>query len=222
MNSHVLQQDSSPPGPEKYTPEALKQIGRQVEEQTSRHSSLKFHKRAIEQQLTSIAAHIHAPVGVLIPGNIFLLLEMRGSGGVSDQLEQIVRILHEQGYWKPQGRVCNYHRQDVYHLGKSVQQLFDDYTALDRRIEQVQAQLRHIKQCRQVVADTTPQEVFTDIAASADLVSVQSGVDAIVQLLRPAQRSRWLLWFIVHRSRMQVCRVKTLLSYDSADGVAMS
>ena len=200
MNSHVvLQPDSSSPGLEKYTPETLKQIGRQVEAQISRHSSLKLHKRAIEQQLTSIAAQIHEPVGVLIPGTIFLLLELRGSGGVSGHLEQIARILHEQGYWKPQGRVQNYHRQDVYQLGESTQRLFDDFAQLDQRAEQVHARLADIKQRRQLAAETTPQKVFDALATVADRISVRGEIDMIVDLLQAAPQPRWFRWLFVHR-----------------------
>ena len=57
---------------------------------------------------------------------------------------------------------------------------------------------------RQIGADTTPQEVFEELAASADLVSVQNGVDAIVQLLGPAKQSRWFWWFFVHRGRKTI------------------
>jgi hypothetical protein len=170
----------------------------------SQYSSLKMYKRAIERQLAAIAARISEHDGMLLPRAVFLLLEMRGSGGVSAQLEQIARVVDEQGYWKPRGHVPNYHRQDVYHLGKSVQRLFDDSSALERRIEQVQAQLRHIKQCRQMVVETTPQEVFEELAASPDLVSIQNGVDAIVQLLEPIKQSRWFRWFFVHRGRKTI------------------
>lgn len=195
MNSQVaLQPNSSSPGPEKYTTETLKQIGRQIEAQTSRHSSLKLHKRAIEQQLAGIAAQIHAPVGVLLPGTIFPLLEMRGSGGVSNQLEQIARILHEQGYWKPQGHVQNYHRQDVYQLGKSTQRLFDDFAPLDQRVEQVRARLADIKQYQHLAAETPPQKVFDALATMADRISVQGEVDSIVDLLKAAHQPRWFRW----------------------------
>jgi hypothetical protein len=207
----VLQPDPSSPGPDKYTPETLKHIGTQVEALTSRHSSLKLHKRAIERQLRSIAAQIHEQVGVLIPRNIFLLLEMRGSGGVSDQLEQIARILHEQGYWKPQGRVQNYHGQDVYQLGKSTQRLFDDYAKLDRRVEQVHARLGDIKQRRQLAAETTPQSVFDSLAIAADMILVQGEVDAIVDLLESATRPGWFSWLFVHRSRKKIWDSKPLL-----------
>jgi hypothetical protein len=184
----------------------LRHIGMQVETLMSQYCSLKLHKRAIERQLAAIAARISEHDGVLLPRSVFLLLEMRGSGGVRAQLEQIARIVEEQGYWKPQGHVPNYHRQDVYHLGRSAQRLFDDATALERRIEQVQAQLRHIKQCRQMGSDTTPQELFEELAVTPDLVSVQNGVDAIVQLLGPAKQSRWFRWFFVHRGRKKIRR----------------
>ena len=46
------------------------------------------------------AEQVHEQDMALIPGGVFLLVEIGGSGGVSDQLEQIARILHEQGYWK--------------------------------------------------------------------------------------------------------------------------
>jgi hypothetical protein len=171
----------------------------------SRHNSLKMHKRAIERQLAAITVRIAEHDAVLLPRSVFLLLELRGSGGVSAQLEQIARIVEEQGYWKPQGHVPNYHRQDVSRLGQSAQRLFDDATALDRRIEHVQAQLRHIKRCRQMASDTTPQELFEDLAASPDLVSVRNSVDAIVQLLGKAQQFRWFRWLVlVHRGRNKI------------------
>jgi hypothetical protein len=197
----IVQSDPSSPGTVIYSPEMLRHIGMHVEALLSRYSSLKMHKRAIERQLAAMAARICEQDGVLLPRSVFLLLEMRGSGGVSAQLEHIARIVDEQGYWKPREHVPNYHRQDVYRLGQSAQRLFDDYTALDHCIEQVQAHLRHIRQCRQMGADATPQEVFEELAASADLVSVQNGVDAIVQLLWPAMQPRWFRWFFVHRGR---------------------
>jgi len=182
----------------------LRHIGMQVENLMSQYSSLKIYKRAIERQLAAIATRISEHDGVLLPRSVFLLLEMRGSGGVSAQLEQIASIVDEQGYWKPQGHVPNYQRQDVYHLGQSAQRLFDDYTVLDRRIEHVQAHLRHIKQCRQMGSDTTPLEVFEELAATPDLVSVQNRVDAIVQLLGPTKQSRWFRWLLQHRGRNKI------------------
>jgi len=200
----IVQSDPSSTQPATYSPQMLRHIGIQVESLMSKQSSLKMHKQAIERQLAAIATRISEHDGVLLPRSVFRLLEMRGSGGVSVQLEQIARIVDEQGYWKPQGHAPNYHRQDVYHLGKSAQRLFDDSIALDLRIEQVHAQLMHIKQCRQIVAETTPQEVFEELAASPDLVSIQNGVDAIVQLLEPIKQSRWFRWFFVHRGRKTI------------------
>ena len=63
----------------------------------SQHSSLWVHKRAIERQLAAIAARISDHDGVLLPRSVFLLLELRGSGGVSAQLEQVASIVYEQG-----------------------------------------------------------------------------------------------------------------------------
>jgi hypothetical protein len=160
-----------------------------------------MHKQAIERQLAAIAAHISEHDAGLLPRSVFLLLELRGSGGVSAQLEQIARVVHEQGYWIPHGHVATYHRQDVYRLGTSAQRLFDDYTALNRRVEHVHARLGDTKQRRQLAAETTPQNVFDSLAASPDLASVQNEVEAIVQLLGPAQQSRWFRWFFVHRGR---------------------
>jgi hypothetical protein len=177
----------------------LRHIGKQVEAVLSQHSSLKMHKRAIERQLAAIATRICEHDAVLLPRSVFLLLELRGCGGVSAQLEQIARIVDEQGYWKPHGHVPNYHRQDVYHLGQSAQRLFDDASALERRAKHVQAQLRHIKQRRHMVAEMTPQEVFEELAAGADMLSVQGEVDTIVDLLQTTDQSRWLRWLFVCR-----------------------
>src|SRR5438874_1578163 len=97
----ALRQNSATALPNKYASETLRQIGTQVEALMSRHSSLETYRRSIERQLSSIGAQIHEQDIVLNPRTVFLLLEMRGSGGVSNQLEHIARILHEQGYWKP-------------------------------------------------------------------------------------------------------------------------
>ncbi len=185
--------------PTRYSPEMLRHIGKQVESLMSRHSSLKMHKQAIERQLAAIAARISEHDAVLLPRSVFLLLEMRGSGGVSAQLEQIARIVHEQGYWKPPGHVPNYHQQDVYRLGKSAQRLFDDYAALDGRVEQVHGLLGDIKQRMHLAAETTPQGVLDTLAAGADILSVQGEVDMIVDLLQAADQPRWFRWLFVCR-----------------------
>ena len=200
----ALQPDPSSTWPAIYTPETLRHIGTQVEALTSQCSSLKIHKRAIERQLASIAAHIQEQDVVLIPRTVFLLLETRGSGGVSAQLEQIARLIHEEGYWKPQERVQTYYRQDVYHLGKSSQRLFDDYAALDRQVEQLHVRLEHIKERRQMTSETTPQGVFESLAEASDVASVQGEVDAIVELLEQATRPGWFRWLFVHRGRKKI------------------
>jgi hypothetical protein len=174
----------------------------------SQQSSLKMHKQAIERQLAAIAAHISEHDAVLLPRSVFLLLELRGSGGVRAQLEQIARVVHEQGYWKPHGLVPNYHRQDVYRLGKSAQRLFDDYAAFNRRVEHVQARLGDIKQRRQLTAETTPQSVFDALASGADLLSVQREVDMIVDLLQAADQPRWFRWLFVCSMRGKRERVQ--------------
>ena len=120
---------------------------------------------------------------------------------MSDQLDQIAHIVHEQGYWKPQKRVQNYYRQDVYHLGESAQKLFDDCTMLDHRIEQLQVQLEHIKQRRQMASETPPAQVFECLATAPDIVSGQGEVDAIAQLLEQANHPGWFWELFVHRSR---------------------
>lgn len=187
--------------PVKYTPETLRHIGIQVEALTSRHASLEIHKRAIERQLAAIAAQINAQSVVPDPSTIFLLLEMRGSGGVSDQLERIARIAYEEGYWKPQQRVQDYYRQDVYRLSRSVQKLFDDYVALDWRVEQLRVRLEYIKQLRQLACETTSQEVFESLATASNIKSVEDEVDAIVQLLEQAKHRGWLRLFVSKLSK---------------------
>src|SRR5713226_1220264 len=86
--------------PEKYSPEALRQIGRQAGALLSQHGSLEMYRRSIERQLSLIADQIHEEDVLLVPRSVFLLLELRGCGGVSAHLEQIARILREVGYWK--------------------------------------------------------------------------------------------------------------------------
>ena len=156
----------------------------------SQHSSLEVHKQAIERQLASIAARINEQEAALIPRDIFLLLELRGSGGVSEQLEQIARFLHEEGYWKPRGRVQYYSQQDVYQLGKSTQKLFDDYAALHQRAEQLCVRLEAIKERRQMTPEMTPQGVFACLT-TVDCSSIQAEVDAMVTLLEQANRPGW-------------------------------
>jgi len=129
---------------------------------------------------------------------------MRGSGRVNEQIEQIAHIVHEQGYWKPSGRVQNYHMQDVYHLGKSAHKLFNDYEVLDRRVEQLQAWLRHIKQCRQMEAETTLRGVFECLAAAIDTAEAQEEVNAIAELLEQATRPGWFRQLFVHRSSKKI------------------
>ncbi|GAC1392984.1 MAG: hypothetical protein NVS4B11_00680 [Ktedonobacteraceae bacterium] len=180
--------------------ETLRHIETQAEVLISQHSSLMIHKRAIERQLASIAAQIHEPDVELTPRSVFLLLELRGSGGVGEQLEQIAHIVHEQGYWKPNGHIQNYRLQDIYHLGKSVQRLFDDYMVVDRRIEELHAWLGHMKQCRHIGAETTPQEICACLAVAMDTAEVQGEVNAIVDLLEQATRPGWFRQLFVHRS----------------------
>lgn len=100
----------------------------------------------------------------------------------------------------------NYHRQDVYQLGKSTQRLFDDFAQLDQRVEQVHARLADIKQRRQLAAETTPQKVFDALATMADRISVQGEIDRIVDLLQAAHQPRWFRWLSVHRSRKTIYR----------------
>lgn len=144
--SFRIRDRSDPPStkPEISSPETLRRVESQVELLLSQHSNLELHRRSIERQLGLIAAHIHEENVPLIPCRVFLLLELRGSGGVSASLEQIARILCEVGYWKPRVSVWNYRPQDVYQLGRSAQKLFDNCTALDRKVKQLQAQVEQI------------------------------------------------------------------------------
>ena len=196
------QPNPSSPWPERYpSSETLRSIGAQVETLVSRHSGLEIHRRAIEQQLALMAAQIHEQDIALIPGDVFLLVEIRGSGGVSDQLEQIARILHEQGYWKPRGRIQSYHQQDVYYLGRSAQRLFEDYEVADRRIRQLQVLLGYIKERLQVESEATPQAVFAGLAAATDGAKVRAEVDAIADLLEQANCPGWFTRLFVRNCR---------------------
>ena len=183
---------------ERYTPEVLRCIGVRVEALLSRHSSLQIYKRSIERQLALMAAQIRAEDVSLLPRSVFLLIEMRGSGGLSAPLEQIARILGEVGYWKPPAHVHGYRGPDVYHLGQSAQRLFDDYATLDRRVKQLHAQLEFIREQRYMQPETTPQELFAGLATVADTAQIQVGVDAVVGLLEQATRPGWLRRLFVH------------------------
>ncbi|GAC1464513.1 MAG: hypothetical protein PVS3B3_27760 [Ktedonobacteraceae bacterium] len=181
--------------------ETPQHIETQVEVLISLHSSLMIHKRAIERQLASIASEIHEPDVELTPHTIFLLLEIRGSGGVGEQLEQIAHIVHEQGYWKPNGYVQNYRLQDIYYLGKSVQRLFDDYTVVDRRIEELHSWLGHMQQCRQIGTETIPQYLYECLAVAMDTSEVYEEVNTIVNRLGQPTRPGWFRWLFAHRSK---------------------
>jgi hypothetical protein len=174
----------------KLSSETLQHIERQVEALISQHSSLTIHKRAIERQLASIAVHIHEPDVMLTPHTVFLLLQMRGSGGVSEQLEHIAHIVDEQGYWKPNGRIQNYRLHEVYYLGKSAQRLFDTYEVVDRRAQQLYGWLTHIKQHQQMEVETPLQEVFAGLVAAMDTAEIQSECQ---RLRHFAPGSSWLL-----------------------------
>lgn len=196
------------PGPtstwlEKYTPEALQHMGGQVDALLSRHSGLGMYKRAIERQLAAMAVQIHEDDVLLVPRSVFMLLEIRGSGGVSAPLEQIARTLSEVGYWKPSVHVQHYHRQDVYHLGKSAQRLFDDYTTLDKRVERLHAQLEHLKEQLHMGPETPPQEVCAGLAMAVDGAQAQAEVDAVVDLLEQASHTGWFRWLFVHLRSMR-------------------
>ena len=49
-----------------------------------------------------------------------------------------------------------------------------------------------------------PQEVFDALATVADMISVQSEVDMIVDLLKTAHQPRWFRRLFVHRSRKTI------------------
>lgn len=187
------------------TSETLRHIERQVEALISQHSSLTIHKRAIERQLASIAAQIHEPDVMLTPHTVFLLLEMRGSGGVSEQLEHIAHIVHEQGYWKPKGRVQNYRLQEVYRLGKSTQRLFDTYAIVDQRAQQLHTRLGHIKQRWQMEIETPLQGVFAGLGAAVDTAEVQGEINALVKVLEQATRPGWFRWLFGHVRGKREC-----------------
>lgn len=187
---------------EKYSSEMLQRIGEQVEVLLSRLSSLQRYRCSIELQLALMATHFQEDDVLLLPRHVFLLVEMRGSGGVSASLDQITRILAELGYWKPAGRVKSYHRQDVYHLGKSAQRLFEDAAVLEERVRQLQALLAHIKECWQMEPETSPQEVFVRLAMAASGANAQAEVDAVVELLEQTARPAGFSLPFVHVSAL--------------------
>jgi hypothetical protein len=199
---------------QRYTPETLRRIGAQVETLLSRHSNLQLYRRSIKRQLALIAAQIRAEDVLLLPRSVFLLLEMRGSGGVSAPLEQVARILGEAGYWKPPAHVQDYHRQDVYSLGQGAQRLFDEYAALDRRVKQLHAQLGCIKEHRHMKAETTPQEVFAGLAMAADGAEIQASVDVVVELLEQPYEHGWFGWPFVHRIGKKIQQVLFLTAWS--------
>ncbi len=177
--------------PSRFPSETLRHIEMQVEALINQQSSLTIHKRAIEKQLASIAAYIHEPDVMLTPHTVFLLLEMRGSGGVSEQLEHIAHIVHEQGYWKPSGRVQNYRLYEIYLLGQSAQRLFDTFAIIDRCVQQLYAYLWYIKQHRQMEPETSLREVFAGLAAAIDTAEVQDEINSLVKLIDQAIRPGW-------------------------------
>lgn len=184
---------------EYYSPENLRHIGRQVEALLSQHSNLELYRRSIERQLGLITAQIREENVLLTPCKVFLLLELRGSGGVSVHLEQIAHILREVGYWKLRVRVQDYHRQDVYHLGRSAQKLFDDYAALDRRVKQLQILLGHIKEYRCMEPETSPQAVFEGLLMASEGAIALGKVDAVVELLGQTNPAGWFGRLFIHR-----------------------
>ena len=181
-------------GPNKAPSGTLHRIERQVEALVSQQSSLQVHKRAIEKQLASIADQIHVPDVVLTPHTVFLLLEIRGSGGVSEQLEQIARIVHEEGYWKPYGHVRNYRRRDVYLLGRSAQRLFDTFSVIDCCVQQIYAHLWYIKQRWRMETEAPLQTVFTYLEETTGADEVQEEINSIVKLIDQAIHPGWYRW----------------------------
>ena len=175
---------------------ALRHVERQVEALINQQSSLALHKRAIEKQLASIADQIHVPDVVLTPQRIFLLLELRGSGGVSDQLDQIAHIVREEGYWKPGGRVQNYRLRDVYLLGRSAQRLFDTFAVIDRCVQQLYAHLWYIKQRWQMGTETSFHAVFASLETTIETKEVQEEINSLVKVIDEALRPGWYRWLL--------------------------
>ncbi len=179
----------------RYTLQHMRGIGVQIDALLSWHCSMEMYRRSIERQLALLAACMHAEDVALLPCNVFLLLEMRGSGGLSTPLEQIASVLAEVGYWKPAGKVQTYHPRDGYFLGRSAQKLFDDFAALDGRVRQLHAHLSSIKECWHMKPEASPQDVFERVAmgAAEDRAEIQARVDAIVELLEEPSAGRRLI-----------------------------
>ncbi len=200
MSYHVpLQVEPSSTRSQRYTSERLWQMGKQAEMLLSYYSSLETYKRSIERQLALMAAQIHEEDVLLSPRSVFLLVEIRGSGGLSARLEQIAHILGEVGYWKPVVSGNNYRGRDVYQLGKSAQRLFDDYALLDRRVKQLYRRLQYIKEQRHMELETSPQEVFAALATASEGMPVREGIDAVADLLEQPGHPGWLKRLFVHR-----------------------
>lgn len=177
--------------PKRSPSKTLQDVERQFEALISQQSSLALHKRAIEKQLASIANQIHEPDVILTPHTVFLLLEIRGSGGVSEQLEQIAHIVGEEGYWKPGGSVQNYRLRDIYLLGRSAQRLFDTFAIIDRYVKQVYAILRYIKQHWQMGAEASLHTVFASLESTIETAEVQEEIISLVKLIDEALRPGW-------------------------------
>lgn len=205
MSMRVIKQPDPLSWSERYSPEVLRSIGEQVEALLGRHSNLELYKRSIEWQLGLMAAQMHEEDVLLHPRVVFLLVEMRGSGGLGAPLKQIASILGEVGYWKPPARVQNYRRQDVYYLGKSAQRLFDDYAVLDRRVKQLQSQLGRIREQQQMGPETTPRDVLVGLAMACMGANVQTAIDRVVGLLGQTGVHGWFSrWLMVRRGNKQI------------------
>jgi uncharacterized protein (DUF3084 family) len=96
-------------------------------------------------------------------------------------------------------------------LGKSVQQLFDDCAVLDQRVQQFNTWLQCIKERHQMAAETTPQQVFERLATTTHIAQIQSEVDALVDLLKPARRRGWFNWLFGQRGRKKDGEMTPLL-----------
>jgi hypothetical protein len=179
---------------ERHHPEALQCLGSRIEALLSRNSSLQNYRHSLERQLAVLVARLGTQRVELVPRSVFLLLELRGSGGMSMPLEQIARILEELGYWQPGRPIRAYLRPDVYHLGLSAQQLFDDATALERRVRQIQAEVEWLREQKHLPPETTTHEVFADLEMTMDAAPVRAALDQIASLLDPPNWQGWVRW----------------------------